>query len=252
MRLVLRLPRGRSTLSVFVAGSIAAHVILTLAVILVPLGRRHAAAASDSMVVELAGPMPGPAAGGSAAPPAPKPEPPAPPAPKPEPQGPTVVEPPKEKKDKKKDETKERKPPAAEPQVTKPAPPSPPSSGRPGPPGAPGGGVVGGSGGGAGGSGSSELGWYWASVTAAIRSHWVRPVLEGGSGVLTVTITFEVRRDGTVANVAVETGSGVPSLDRSALRAVADAAPLPPIPTSSGEASLPARYQFELTPGEGG
>jgi protein TonB len=75
-------------------------------------------------------------------------------------------------------------------------------------------------------------------------------VLEGASGVLTVTVTFDVRRDGTVANATVETESGVPSLDRSALRAVADASPLPPLPSSFKDSSVPARYEFELTPGE--
>jgi TonB family protein len=166
------------------------------------------------------------------------------------------VEPPKEPTEKKKKEEEKKK---AEPKPPAPSVPTPPpAAGPPGPPGPPGGGrpgpggggIVGGSGSGTLEPGSSELAWYWASVTAALRSHWVRPVLEGASGVLTVTITFDVRRDGTIVNATVETGSGVPSLDRSALRAAADASPLPPLPPSATEGSLPARYQFELTSGD--
>jgi TonB family protein len=51
-----------------------------------------------------------------------------------------------------------------------------------------------------------------------------------------------------VAAVRVEQTSGVPSLDRSALRAVADATPLPPLPKNWGPPVLPATFVFRLHP----
>jgi TonB family protein len=254
LRIVLRLPGRQSTISLFVAGSIAVHLVLAVVLVLLPLGRKRANAASDSMVVELAGPLPGPpspsVAPPSQAPPAPRVEPPAPETKPAEPKGPSLTEPPKEKDPKKKKEEEKKAPPPAEPAPPAQAPPPSPGAGGSGPAAPGSGGIVGGGGAGALEPGSSELAWYWSSVTAVLRSHWVRPVLEGAGGVLTVTLTFDVRRDGTVQNVTVESGSGVPSLDRSALRAVADASPLPPVPASFKEATLSARYVFELTPGD--
>ena len=75
-----------------------------------------------------------------------------------------------------------------------------------------------------------QAAWYRDSVVAALRSQWERPILEGSRGTLEVTVAFEILPDGTVRNLRIDTTSGVPSLDRSALRAVADASPLPPLP----------------------
>lgn len=241
----------RDPLSLFVGLSVSVHVVAAVVLIVAPAARHRAAAAEPSMMVQLAGPMPGPAVV------APSSQPAAPPS-HAEPSPPTKEPPRKEvkkssvvdaldetKRNKKKEPPREVRPlPPASPSPEPPK--GPGGSGDPNRPG--GGGPI--QGGGVGSLGSSELAWYWSSVAAALRGHWVRPVLEGSSDPLSVTITFDVRRDGSVTNVVVEAGSGVPALDRSALRAVADASPLPPIPPSRRELTLSARYLFELKPGE--
>jgi protein TonB len=95
----------------------------------------------------------------------------------------------------------------------------------------------------------SRLAWYRATVGASLQSRWIRPVLEGVRGTLSVTVTFDVDLDGTIRNVQVADSSGVPSLDRSALAAVTDASPLPPIPPGWGQPPFAARYEFQWSPG---
>jgi TonB family protein len=84
-------------------------------------------------------------------------------------------------------------------------------------------------------------------VRAAIEPRWRKPVL--GSDVPSeVTVGFEILRDGTVRDVQVVSPSGIPALDRSAMRAVIEASPLPPFPVGWRGASTPARMTFILLP----
>jgi TonB family protein len=55
-------------------------------------------------------------------------------------------------------------------------------------------------------------------------------------------------RDGNVRGLRIEESSGVPTLDRSALRAVSDATPLPALPAMLHEPYLPASFVFRLYP----
>jgi protein TonB len=96
--------------------------------------------------------------------------------------------------------------------------------------------------------GDLEFAWYRASVTAALFSNWRRPILSGLTEPLEASVGFEVLRDGTVVNLRLESPSGVPSLDRSALRAITDASPLPPLPSQWREARLSALFVFRLYP----
>lgn len=98
--------------------------------------------------------------------------------------------------------------------------------------------------------GGSEFAWYRASLSAAIHGRWRPPVLDGVEQVLEVRVAVDILADGNIRNLRVEVSSGVPSLDRSALRAVSDAAPLPPLPRSWREPLLPAGFVFRLDPEE--
>jgi TonB family protein len=201
------------------------------------------------MVVELAGGVPAAPAqppGGSAEPA--KPQIPPPPAPRKEPRESSFQDlAPKRTGEKKKPPKEEnREEPSAAPAVEGPPVPSP-------------GGVVAGPGGAQGSGadgitaldlGDAEFAWYRGSVTAALRSRWIRPVLEDTEDTIAATVAFEVRRDGTVQDVRVEVSSGVPAMDRSVLRAVIEASPLPPLPSSWREPTLPARFEFRWHPGE--
>jgi len=130
--------------------------------------------------------------------------------------------------------------PPAEPAAPAPAPATPPAAEPPLDPG--GASIV------AADTGGSELAWYRAAVTAALHVHWRRPLLEGTREPYEVAVEFEIRRDGSLGDVRIARESGVPSLDRSAVRAVADAAPLPPLPPAWEGAVLTVACVFRYLP----
>ena len=206
----------------------------------------------DSMTVGLVAAPPSGGGARTVAPPAPTPPAPTPVQPPPEPKGPSLQEPKKPKDPKEKDKKKEReKETAKEEQAPNTAETptqtnNPPSSG----PAAPGTGS-----GGAGkegttlslGGGQPGADFYGSTVRAAIEAHWRKPVLDLQESPQ-VSIQFEILRDGTVRDVRVVSASGVPALDRSALRAVSEASPLPPFPASFRIPSTTAIIEFELQP----
>jgi protein TonB len=223
-----------------VGASLAAHAIFAAALVVVPMLRpRPPLIPVDATVVELAGPLPTPSRGGSSALAAPTP-------PKPEPKAPekSVAKPPAPEKlvlakpSKKKEPERKKHPEPAEGTEGPPsaAPTPSPNAGGTGT------GVTALEGGGVPGAG-----WYNAAVTSALQGSWVKPVLDASDQVYSVVVAFEIGRDGNVFNLAVDVPSGVAALDRSALRAVTDAAPFPAPPASAG-GSIRQRVRFELSP----
>jgi TonB family protein len=87
-------------------------------------------------------------------------------------------------------------------------------------------------------------------VTSALKGRWVRPVLEGTTDTIVASVSFAIRRDGTVEDVRIDTSSGIAVMDRSVQRAVIEASPLPPLPPSWRDPELPARFEFRWSPGE--
>ncbi len=249
--LVLRFGSHRNPLVPFFVGSLAVHLGATAALAILPALHPRKPPIHDAWVVGLAAPLPSPAASqGTGAFAAPAPATPSSTGarldalklpPKPEDRKKA-----KGKKDKKERDTRNVLPPAP----TAPATPS----GLPAPAGPPGGtspgvGAAGGTGIFASNLDDARFAWYKASVVAALASRWIKPVLEGVRDPLAVTVVFDVDRDGTLRNIVVESSSGVLSLDRSALRAVADASPLPPLPSGWGQPPFAARFEFRWTPG---
>jgi TonB family protein len=239
VRLVARFGGFRSPAARFVAGSAVAHLVLALGIVLWP-GWRPSPRAVQEFIVVTPVALPGE--------PEPAPEAPAEevrvssrvpepaPVPKPEAKRQTPPERPKPKPPKK-----------AAPAPARDAPTAPAAGGPAARPAAPAGAV----------SGSTiqsldvedlEFAWYRDRVSAALKSHWRQPILEGVSSSLSVTIGFEVVRNGAVRNPEIELTSGVPSLDRSALRAVIEADPLPPLPSNWREPAMPARFVFTWYP----
>lgn len=112
-------------------------------------------------------------------------------------------------------------------------------------------GGVGDASGGVQGSGEiSIFGWYQNSVSRALYGSWRQPPLAGQREPLDVVIEFQIQRDGSVIGLKVAQSSGVPALDRSALRAVADASPLPKLPPTWRESRMTASFLFRLNPGD--
>lgn len=78
--------------------------------------------------------------------------------------------------------------------------------------------------------GSFPYAWYLQQVQARIVGNWQRL---GGQG--RVQIYFRITREGGIDGARIEVPSGNGSLDESALMAVRRSAPLPPLPTQTGD-----------------
>jgi TonB family protein len=107
--------------------------------------------------------------------------------------------------------------------------------------------------GGAGGSGflddaTFEYGWYLSNMSSILGRNWTRPLKPDISQTFRAIIHFQVLKDGTLANIVLEQSSGDAALDRSALRAVQDSNPLPPLPFQYGKDSLGVHFFFDLKP----
>jgi protein TonB len=244
VRIVARLGSLRGP-NRFVVGSMVIHAVLIAAMILVPrLGGRKALS-DDALIVELAPAFPTRAAAPQPTPPAPVEAPPPEPEPEPVPDETVAVK----TEDPKLDPDPLPPEPDEETEEPDPSPASPaPGEAGEGPSGEELGGPDAGSSIAPLAGGDLQFAWYRASVSAAIDSNWRRPILSGLSDPVEVTVGFHILRDGSVASLRVESPSGVPSLDRSALRAVSDAAPLPALPSNWREPRLEAVYVFRLYP----
>ena len=226
----------------FLVGSLVAHAVFVALVLLLPGLLARPKINADFMPVELVGSLP--AAKTDPTPPASRPAAPTPPRPEPQEEVRALPAEPKVVKKPKPEPKKELPRPAAETPRPGPSTEAEPADVPLGTVGAAD----------AGGSvaplegGDVEFAWYRSSVTAALYSQWQRPILTAIREPLEVRIEFEILRDGTVRGLRVAGSSGVPSMDRSALRAVSDASPLPPLPSTWREASLPAVFVFRLYP----
>ncbi len=90
--------------------------------------------------------------------------------------------------------------------------------------------------------------WYRTTMVNLIRSQWRRPVTPGLTDPLRCSVSFVIARTGTVSDVTMSAGSGFSALDLSAVRAVSEASPLPPLPYQFTAPSIHAELVFELTP----
>jgi len=79
--------------------------------------------------------------------------------------------------------------------------------------------------------------WYLVQIQNRITGNWNRITSDTGR----VQIYFRINRDGTIEGARVETTSGFPSLDQSALLAVRRSDPLGPLPEGN---SLGVRFWF--------
>lgn len=87
--------------------------------------------------------------------------------------------------------------------------------------------------------------WYLAVVQRKVAERWEGRALQGRQPI----VTFEIGRDGQVSNVAVKESSGNPDYDRTAMQAVAEAAPFPKLPDEFPGAMLRVHMGFNFTQG---
>jgi len=83
--------------------------------------------------------------------------------------------------------------------------------------------------------------YYIDRLTAMLASQWQRPSL---GGELVALVSFTIQKSGAVSDIRVVESSGYSSYDLAALRAVQQAAPLPPLPQSYRQATLGVTVEF--------
>ena len=62
-----------------------------------------------------------------------------------------------------------------------------------------------------------------------------------------VYLTFDIGRNGKISGVGVQQSSGIPTLDRSAQRAVLASDPLPALPPDYRGSSVSVTFYFEYS-----
>ena len=92
-----------------------------------------------------------------------------------------------------------------------------------------------------------RYGWYVGAVRNRISSNWLLAMIS--PRIMTaprVYVTFSILRDGRIDEVKIVQSSGIPEVDRSALRAVLASSPLGPLPPDypSGKVSVEFFFDF--------
>jgi protein TonB len=93
-----------------------------------------------------------------------------------------------------------------------------------------------------------RYGTYVTSITRAISNNWLKSMVDSRvQKAPRVYLNFDIAKDGRISNVTVQQSSGVPSLDRSAQRAVLASDPLPPLPGDFRGSSVNVNFYFEYS-----
>ena len=91
----------------------------------------------------------------------------------------------------------------------------------------------------------NQFGAYADLVVQRVTQKWDTGGLAGQHLPMAV-ITFDIMRDGSVRNPQIAQRSGNSTLDYSALRAVSDAGPFPPLPSNYPGSSTSVELRFQL------
>ena len=83
---------------------------------------------------------------------------------------------------------------------------------------------------------------YVERMLVAIGMNWFKPAQ---AGTVSPVIHFRIEKDGSISDATVERSSGLPFVDRAALRAVVSSSPLPPLPAEYGGSHLGVHLKFD-------
>lgn len=101
--------------------------------------------------------------------------------------------------------------------------------------------------GGATGEFSSQFAWYVQAVQRKVSSNWLQSTIDPNITVAPrVVITFDILRDGRVANAQITRSSGNYSVDTSAIRAVQNSSPLQPLPSQYSGSHVSVDFWFDF------
>jgi TonB family protein len=94
-----------------------------------------------------------------------------------------------------------------------------------------------------------RYGWYVTAIIRAISSNWLKSLVDPSvQRAPRVYVSFNIARDGTVncGDVVVKQSSGIPTLDRSAQRAVC-ASTFPALPSDYRGGTVSVNFYFEYS-----
>jgi protein TonB len=92
----------------------------------------------------------------------------------------------------------------------------------------------------------NRFGGYADLVVQRVTQKWQTNGLARVQTAPMVIVTFDILRDGSIRNAQLAQRSGNSTLDYSALRAVTDAAPFPPLPPDYGGSDANVELRFQL------
>jgi TonB family protein len=92
----------------------------------------------------------------------------------------------------------------------------------------------------------SQFGYYVDAMTRKISQNWIQSLVDSRvTRAPRVYLTFEIARNGGISAIEVKQSSGIPSLDRSAQRAILASSPLSPLPAGYRGQSVNVSFYFE-------
>jgi len=90
--------------------------------------------------------------------------------------------------------------------------------------------------------------YYLQAIHAKISSNWVTALIRSGtSGGVATEVSFKIYRNGRISEPEIRTPSGNQTMDLSAIRAIRNASPFPPLPRDYEDEYLIVRLFFEHT-----
>jgi protein TonB len=93
-----------------------------------------------------------------------------------------------------------------------------------------------------------RYGWYVDAITRAVSQNWLKSLVDTRlAKAPRVYLSFDIARNGKISGVGVQQSSGIPSLDRSAQRAVLASDPLPALPPDYRGSSVNVVFFFEYS-----
>lgn len=92
-----------------------------------------------------------------------------------------------------------------------------------------------------------RFGWYVQAVRNRVSSNWLLSTISPSLlSAPRVYVDFDINRDGSISNAHITQSSGIPEVDRSALRAVLASSPLAPLPANYSGGKVSVEFYFDL------
>src|SRR5262249_39673968 len=88
--------------------------------------------------------------------------------------------------------------------------------------------------------------WYVQAMVRKISQNWLKGLVDSRvERAPKVFVTFDIQRDGAITNVEIKQSSGIPTLDRSAQRALMATRQLDPLPKDYLGSTVKVTFYFE-------